>query len=137
MHLVRYAISALLIFFDEAARSEEWRYYGADAGSSKYAPLSQISADNFNRLHEVWRYEPPDGALAKSGGASNFNNKGTPLMVDGVLYYDSPHNILCALDPSYYSARAATSIWARACVAASTAIATASHHRRSSAAMWW
>lgn len=100
MHLVRYAISALLTFFDEAARREEWRYYGADAGSSKYAPLSQISPDNFNRLHEVWRYEPPDGAITKSGGASNFNNKGTPLMVDGVLYYASPLNILCAIDPS-------------------------------------
>ena len=99
MSIARYAISALLIFCDESARSDEWRYYAADASSSKYAPLSQISADNFNRLQEVWRYEPPDGALARNGDASNFNNKGTPLMADGVLYYASPLNILCALNP--------------------------------------
>jgi glucose dehydrogenase len=30
--------------------SGEWRTYGGDLGSTRYAPLDQINADNFNKL---------------------------------------------------------------------------------------
>ena len=33
-----------------AARSVEWRYYGGDAGSTKYSPLDQINAANVKDL---------------------------------------------------------------------------------------
>ena len=89
-----------LILTAVAAQGEEWRYYAADAKSSKYAPLSQIDGDNFAQLREVWRYTAPDKRIAERQYMGTGTNKGTPLMVDGVLYYGSPFNILCAVDPT-------------------------------------
>ena len=83
-----------------AAQGEEWPYYAANAKSSKYAPLSQIDGDNFAQLREVWRYTAPDKRIAERQYMWTGTNKGTPLMVDGVLYYGSPFNILCAVDPT-------------------------------------
>ena len=95
----RLCVGALLILAGGAARGEEWPYYAADAKSSKYAPLSQIDGRNFAQLQEVWRYAAPDSAIAAAEDIWTRANKGTPLVVDGVLYYGSPFNILCAVDP--------------------------------------
>jgi quinoprotein glucose dehydrogenase len=32
------------------ARNGEWRHYGGDAGHTRYSPLDQINASNFNDL---------------------------------------------------------------------------------------
>ena len=93
-------VSALLILTAVAAQGEEWPYYAADAKSSKYAPLSQIDGTNFAQLQEVWRYTVPDKRIAERQYMWTGTNKGTPLMVDGVLYYGSPFNILSAVDPT-------------------------------------
>ena len=34
----------------------EWRYWGADAWSSRYSPLDQINASNFSSLQLAWRW---------------------------------------------------------------------------------
>jgi len=34
----------------------EWRYWGADAWSTRYSPLDQINASNFSQLQEAWRW---------------------------------------------------------------------------------
>ena len=31
----------------------EWRYWGADAWSTRYSPLDQINADNFDDLEQA------------------------------------------------------------------------------------
>ena len=53
----------------------EWRYWGADAWSTRYSPLDQINASNFNALKVQWRwnasvdgedeYLPDDAALCR------------------------------------------------------------------------
>ena len=35
----------------------EWRTYGGDLGHTRYAPLDQIDASNFNRLEIAWRFK--------------------------------------------------------------------------------
>ena len=35
-------------------RSGEWRYIGADAAHTRYSPLEQINADNFEDLEVAW-----------------------------------------------------------------------------------
>ena len=100
MPTIRLFAGVFLLLAAVAAQSEEWPYYAADAKSSKYAPLSQIDGTNFARLQEVWRYQPPDKEIAEREYMWTDTNKGTPLMVDGVLYYGSPFNILCAVDPT-------------------------------------
>ena len=93
-------LAALLLLAPGVARGWEWSSYAADAASTRFAPLSQIDGGNFHQLREVWRYTAPDRAISAAGGGGLLTNKGTPLVADGVLYYGSPLNVLCAVDPA-------------------------------------
>jgi quinoprotein glucose dehydrogenase len=59
----------------------EWRTYGSDLGSSRYSPLDQINAANFNSLQVAWRFK-----TASLGPREETNLEATPLMVGGVIY---------------------------------------------------
>ena len=59
----------------------EWRYYGADAHSTKYSSLDQINRDNVGDLQIVWRWKADN-----FGPRPDFFYEATPLMVEGVLY---------------------------------------------------
>jgi len=63
------------------ARNGEWPTYGGDLGHTRYAPLDQITADNFNDLEIAWRFKTDN-----LGPRPEFRFESTPLMVDGVLY---------------------------------------------------
>ena len=39
------------------AKDTEWPTYGADLAGSKYRPLDQINAANFNKLEIAWRFK--------------------------------------------------------------------------------
>ena len=38
----------------------EWRSYGADNASTKYSPLDQITASNFDQLRIAWSWDTAD-----------------------------------------------------------------------------
>jgi quinoprotein glucose dehydrogenase len=59
----------------------EWAYYTADQAGSKYRPLDQINASNFNKLEVAWRFKTDN-----LGTRPEFKLEGTPLMVNGVIY---------------------------------------------------
>ena len=59
----------------------EWTTYGADLASTRYSPLDQINAENFEDLEVAWRFKTD--AL---GPRPEFNFQSTPLMVGGVIY---------------------------------------------------
>ena len=59
----------------------EWRTYGGDLQSTRYAPLDQIDRNNFSKLEVAWRFKTE--AL---GPRPEYNLQSTPLMVGGVLY---------------------------------------------------
>ena len=63
------------------AKNGEWRTYGGDLGSTRYAPLDQINAATFNKLEVAWRFKTDN-----LGPQPEFNFQSTPLMVNGVLY---------------------------------------------------
>ena len=63
------------------AKGGEWRTYGGDLGSTRYAPLDQINGDNFSKLQVAWRFKT-DGF----GVRPDYNLQTTPLMINGVLY---------------------------------------------------
>src|SRR5437762_2422672 len=60
----------------------EWQTYGGDLKSTRYSPLDQITADNFNKIEVAWRFKTDN-----LGPRPEFNLEGTPLMVKGVLYF--------------------------------------------------
>src|SRR5712691_8940920 len=62
-------------------KNGEWRTYGGDLGSTRYAPLDQINANNFKNLQIAWRFK-----TEIHGRRPDFNLEATPLMINGVLY---------------------------------------------------
>jgi glucose dehydrogenase len=73
--------------------SGEWKYWGGDAGQTRYAPLDQINASNVGRLKVAWRW-----SADTSGDASSSNYKATPLLDDGVLYVPWLNHGAAAID---------------------------------------
>jgi quinoprotein glucose dehydrogenase len=59
----------------------EWPHYTADLRGTKYSPLDQIDAGNFNKLEVAWRLKTDN-----FGTRPEYKLEGTPLMVGGVLY---------------------------------------------------
>jgi quinoprotein glucose dehydrogenase len=59
----------------------EWRTYGGDLASTRYSPLDQIDASNFEDLRVAWRFKTDN-----LGPRPEYNLQSTPLMIDGVLY---------------------------------------------------
>jgi quinoprotein glucose dehydrogenase len=63
------------------AKNGEWRTYGGDLANTRYSPLDQITADNFNKLAVAWRFKTDS-----LGPRPEFKFEATPLMVHGFLY---------------------------------------------------
>src|SRR5207237_7800639 len=54
---------------------------GADLSFSRYSPLDQINALNFDKLEIAWRFKTDN-----FGPYPEYKLEGTPIMVKGVLY---------------------------------------------------
>src|SRR6187397_1916286 len=65
-----------------APKSEtEWRFFGGDAGATRYSPANQITAANVRDLRVAWRWS------ARNYGSRPANQmQVSPLIVDGVMY---------------------------------------------------
>ncbi len=59
----------------------EWKTYGASLASTRYSPLDQINAGNFDTLQVAWRFKTDS-----LGPTSETNLEATPLMAGGVIY---------------------------------------------------
>jgi quinoprotein glucose dehydrogenase len=59
----------------------QWPSYTGDTRGSRYSPLDQISAKNFNTLEIAWRFKTDS-----LGPRPEFKLEGTPLVVGGTLY---------------------------------------------------
>jgi len=71
----------------------EWRYWGADAWSTRYSVLDQIDASNFANLQVAWQWNA--GALG-----SDEYYRTTPLYANGRLFtVATTHRIAVAIDP--------------------------------------
>src|SRR5256712_6481338 len=64
-----------------STKNGEWPAYTADVRGSKYSPLDQIDANNFNKLEVAWRFKTDN-----LGPRPEFKLEGTPLAIKGVLY---------------------------------------------------
>lgn len=111
----------------EGTDGGQWRVYGGDKAGTKYSPLDQINRENFADLEVAWRWVSADGLLSKTTAAGGewhahrdlvveqlvretpnlyreqnspnwANFQATPLMVDGVLYFNTPLSQGVAVD---------------------------------------
>ncbi len=63
-------------------KAGEWPTYGGDLRSTRYSPLDQIDASNFDKLEIVWRFKTEN-----LGPTPEYQFQVTPLMVNGRLYF--------------------------------------------------
>jgi quinoprotein glucose dehydrogenase len=86
---MKYVLSALAILGGLAlvraelpsTKNGEWIYWAGDLKGTRYSPLSQIDANNFNKLEVAWRFKTDN-----FGTRPEYKLEGTPLMVNGVIY---------------------------------------------------
>ena len=86
-------IVALALLAGEFARAQsaDWPVYGGNSNNSHFSALSQINPTNVNRLRVAWRY---DTHQEFKGSEMQAN----PIVVDGVLYAETPKLHVFALD---------------------------------------
>src|SRR5436190_15367015 len=64
-----------------STKNGEWPMYTADLKGSKYSPLAQIDATNFDKLEVAWRFKTDN-----LGARPENKLEGTPIMVKGIVY---------------------------------------------------
>jgi quinoprotein glucose dehydrogenase len=70
-----------------APDGSEWTVYGGPQGT-RYSPLDQINLENVATLRVAWSFD-----TGEAGGLQT-----QPLMIDGVLYANTPSQKVIALD---------------------------------------
>ena len=74
----------------------EWRYWGADAWSTRYSPLDQIDAENFDGLEQAWLWRGDN-----FGPSPDYILRSTPIYADGRLFTVAGQSrTVSALDPA-------------------------------------
>ena len=71
----------------------EWRHWGADQWSTRYSPLEQVNAGNFDSLQVAWEWK------ASAFGKDEYYRT-TPIFANGRLFtVASTRRVATALDP--------------------------------------
>ncbi|HVW60582.1 MAG TPA: pyrroloquinoline quinone-dependent dehydrogenase [Puia sp.] len=76
-----------------------WPFYGCDAGGMRYAAIGQINTGNVSHLKVAWTYRT--GELKTYEGthlAESAAFESTPIMLGGVLYFNTPTGRVMAID---------------------------------------
>ena len=72
----------------DPAQKDNWLAYGRDHSEQRFSPLDQINVDHAGKLGLAWALPlPEDRALV-----------GTPLVVDGVMYFTGSYSVARAVD---------------------------------------
>ena len=72
----------------DAASGDNWLAYARTYSEQRHSPLVQVNDGNVSELGIAWYVDLPDDRSLV----------GTPLVVDGVLYYEGSYNVLRAVD---------------------------------------
>ena len=94
---IPWRVSLLVLASGMLLTAGDWRYWGGDAGGTKYSSLSQITKKNVKSLRVAWTFDVGD----MSDGANHPTRstfEATPLVVDGVLYVSTPFCRVFALN---------------------------------------
>ena len=81
-------------------RGDQWPNHSGDKGSTKYAPLDQITKSNVKNLRIAWRRPAVANEFRTQHPNIRFSNlfRSTPLMIDGVLYASNGLGFVEAFD---------------------------------------
>jgi glucose dehydrogenase len=82
--------------------SVEWPYFGGSKQFDRYSPLSQIDSNNVSHLQTVWTRPGIDPSVTQAFPDISPSPylRGTPIMIDGVLYAPDAVGLVEAFDPA-------------------------------------
>ena len=90
------AIPALAVAQERGNPDGEWRYQSGDAWGTRYSPLDQIDASNFEDLEVAWVWRGDN-----FGPTVNYLSRSTPSYIDGMLItVAGSRRTLVAIDPA-------------------------------------
>src|SRR5882757_6872697 len=94
--------SAIAAGFARADVAGEWRYFGGSKRFDRYSPLTQINRDTVGHLQVLWTRPAVDSLLTQEFPDLSPSNylRGTPIMVEGVLYAPNGVGLVEAFDPT-------------------------------------
>lgn len=81
------------------APAQSWQHWGGDAGGTRFAPLSEITPANVDRLLRAWDYRTGDLESRTPAAAFRTKFEATPILVEDSLVFCTPFNEVVALDP--------------------------------------
>ena len=78
--------------------ASDWGYYGGDMFGQRFSSLNEINRKNVTHLTVAWTYRTGENG-AGFARANKLSFEATPVLAFGLLYLETPTNILIALDP--------------------------------------
>src|SRR5437763_15766844 len=85
-----------------APAGNDWPEVNGNLGAWQYSTLNQINKSNINQLGPAWVVhvgtEPITAPVAAPADNSTANQEPAPIVVDGVMYVDTPAGGVIALD---------------------------------------
>ena len=100
--LLAAASTASYALAESRAGNAEWRHHGRDHAFTRYSPLDQIDAANFEQLEVAWRWKSADHHLREEPGTF----RGSALMIGGRVYMATSLWQIAALDAARTSSNA-------------------------------
>jgi quinoprotein glucose dehydrogenase len=85
------------VLFALPLAAQQWPVYGGDDGGSNYSPLNLIQPSNVSKLRLVWEWKSGEQPMPQFGSKPG-PFEGTPVMIDGILYFPSSYYRVIALD---------------------------------------
>src|SRR3984957_8055500 len=84
--------------FAQTPDASDWGYYGGDMFGQRFSRLNEINRKNVTHLTVAWTYRTGENG-AGFARANKLSFEETPVLAFGLLYLETPTNILIALDP--------------------------------------
>ena len=85
----------------QAAKSDNWEFFGRDASGTRFAPYTDITPENVHKLKVAWTYHTGRRLTGPAIGV----DENTPLQIGDTLYSCTPLNVVTAIDADTGKAR--------------------------------
>ncbi len=82
-----------------ASPSGDWRFYGGDAGGTRYSSAAQITRENIQNLTVAWTFSTGDLDARPRKALDDSGSEATPILVEDSLIFCTPFNEIIAVDP--------------------------------------
>jgi quinoprotein glucose dehydrogenase len=92
------AVAGAGIALAQSPDASDWGYYGGDMFGQRFSSLDEVNRKNVSHLTVAWTYRTGElGAGFARAGKLSF--EATPVLAFGLLFIETPTNIVIALDP--------------------------------------